>query len=144
MTARRSPKKTSNKNITPRIIKEAMTCKCLAHVAQISGVNKSSITYRREKLGLLDTPFGEFTEDQMRLLLSPKKRKSPLKKVHISEDMIRSYEQGNSLQVVADEFGISASTLKRRLKVLGKIRNSKEAYIIALNAGRHVTSKIAA
>ena len=141
MLRTRAPRRESTGNITPEIINACLNISCLAHISKKAGVNKSTITYRREKLGLTSTPLEFLNEEQMKLLLLPKKRKTPPRNVKISQEMIQSYLDGNSAQVVADEYSISASTLTRRLRSLDLIRNSKEACELSISAGRHYKSK---
>ena len=127
--------------ITPDIINKCLNSESLFEVSRRSGVNKSTISYRKEKLGFSDIPVKNLTFSQMALLLQPKERKPAPKRVRVSEEMIEAYKSGLSAQEVSETFGVSASTLTRRFREIGIIRTSKEAFEIAYVTGKHVTAR---
>jgi transposase-like protein len=125
------------KDITPEIINKCLNSNSLFEVSQRSGVNKSTIRYRQEKLALSDMPVKNLTYDQMALLLRPKELNQRKKRINVTSEMIDAYKNGQSAQEVSDEFGVSASTLTRRFRELGVIRIYKDACKLAHQAGKH-------
>ncbi|MDP2566376.1 hypothetical protein [Pseudoalteromonas marina] len=128
--------------IPEELYKKCVGVRALSEITKITGVDRGTLTYRKEQLGLVDVFVEDLTLDQIKSLHKKLPRSNSKRPPYeLSQDVIDYYLQGNSLAAVASKFDLKASTLSKKLRDLGVSRSAKESTQLSMSRGAHISSK---